>query len=134
MSAVVLSLSHVSTKLFGIDRTVSMFRWLGERTKVRSRAERATTETVANLALQGLNVLPMRIECLDQAIAVWFSLNRHGHPAALKIGMRLSPLSGHAWVTCGSDVFVKTPGMEDFTIVAAYDPWPGLSLSQSEPA
>lgn len=134
MSAVVLSLSHLSTKLFGIDRTVRMFHWLGERTKVGPRANRVTAQTVAARALRGLNALPMRIECLDQAIAVWFNLNRHGHPAALKIGMRLSPLSGHAWVICGDNVFVTTPGIEDFTVVAAYDPWPGLRLRQSEPA
>lgn len=124
MSATVLSLSHLSTKLFGIDRTVRMFHWLGARTRVKSRPGPAPAQDVAARALRGLNVLPMRIECLDQAIAVWFSLNRHGHPAFLKIGMRLSPLSGHAWVTCGNDVFITTPGMEDFAVVAAYDPWP----------
>jgi len=125
MSAAVLSLSHLSTKLFGIDRTVRMFHWVGERTKVASRRDTMTAETVAARALRGLNILPMRIECLDQAIAVWFHLNRHGHPAVLKIGMRLSPLSGHAWVTCGDEIFVTTPGMADFTVVATYDPWPG---------
>lgn len=125
MSAAVLSLSHLSTKLFGIDRTVRMFHWLGERTKVRARPEKIPAEAIAGHALRGLNVLPMRIECLDQAISVWFSLNRHGHPASLKIGMRLSPLSGHAWVTCGDEVFVTTPGIADYTVVAAYDPWPG---------
>jgi len=132
MSAVVLSLSHLSTKLFGIDRTVRMFHWLGKTTKVRT--DGATAQTVAARALRGLDVLPMRIECLDQAIAVWFNLNRYGLPAALKIGMRLSPLSGHAWVTCGDEIFVTTPGMEDFTIVAAYDPWPDLNLQQSAPS
>lgn len=132
MSAMVLSLSHLSTKLFGIDRTVRMFHWVGEKTKATPRDINA--HAIAGRALRGLDMLPMRIECLDQAIAVWFSLNRHGHPAALKIGMRLSPLSGHAWVTCGDEVFVTTPGMEDFTIVAAYDPWPDLKLQQSEPS
>lgn len=124
MSAIVLSLSHLSTKFFGIDRTVRMFHWLGKITRARRRADQTTAQATAARALRGLDVLPMRVECLDQAIAVWFNLNRHGHPAALKIGMRLSPLSGHAWVTCGSDVFVTTPGLEDFAVVAAYDPWP----------
>lgn len=127
MSAAVLSLSHLSTKLFGIDRTVQMFHWLGERMRVKPRSDPAPARDVAARALRGLNALPMRIECLDQAIAVWFSLNRHGHPASLKIGMRLSPLSGHAWVTCGDDVFITTPGMEDFSVVAAYDPWPAVT-------
>ena len=133
MSAAVLSLSHLSTKLFGIDRTVQMFHWLGERTRVKPRPERVPAQAVAARALRGLNALPMRIECLDQAIAVWFNLNRHGHPASLKIGMRLSPLSGHAWVTCGDDVFVTTPGMEDFSVVAAYDPFTILGPRSPEP-
>lgn len=134
MSAPLLSLSHLSTKLFGIDRTVRMFQWLGERTRVKPRPDRTPAQDIAARALRGLNALPMRIECLDQAIAVWFSLNRHGHPAFLKIGMRLSPLSGHAWVTCGDEVFIKTPGMEDFSVVAAYDPFATLVTTPAEPA
>lgn len=132
MSVALLSLSHMSTRLLGIDRTVRMFHWLGGLLSARTNG--ATAQSAAEHALKGLNALPMRIECLDQAIAVWFNLNRHGHPAALKIGMRLSPLSGHAWVTCGNDVFVITPGIEDFTIVADYEPWLGARKQQSEPA
>jgi hypothetical protein len=121
MSSFVLCLSHFSTKLFGLDRTVVLFRWLGRR---GGRARSAlSVEQLADRALSGMQMLPLRVECLDQAIATWFALNRHGHPAALKIGMRLSPLSGHAWVTCNGESFVKTPGMEDFTVVASYPPW-----------
>ncbi|MDP2356128.1 MAG: lasso peptide biosynthesis B2 protein [Beijerinckiaceae bacterium] len=123
MSAVVLSFSHLSTRLMGIDRTVRMFHWLGRKTRARRDAPRTGARVVAEHALRGLNVLPMRVECLDQAIAVWFSLNRRGYPAVLNIGMRLSPLSGHAWVTCEDETFVVTPGLEDFTVIAAYDPW-----------
>lgn len=123
MSAVVLSVSHLSTRLLGIDRTVRMFHWLGRKTRLRPDAPQTEARHVAERALRGLNVLPMRVECLDQAIAVWFSLNRQGHPAFLNIGMRLSPLSGHAWVTCEKETFVVTPGLEDFTVIAAYDPW-----------
>ncbi|HWL04894.1 MAG TPA: lasso peptide biosynthesis B2 protein [Xanthobacteraceae bacterium] len=126
MSVLVLSLSHLSTKALGIDRTVRLFQWLGERTRKR-RLAMEPGKRVAERALRGLNALPMRIECLDQAVAVWFALNRHGHPASLKIGMRLSPLSGHAWVTCGDDTFIQTPGLEDFSVVAAYEPWPATA-------
>ncbi len=123
MSAIVLSFSHLSTRLMGIDRTVRMFHWLGRKTRARRGAPRIGARVIAERALRGLNVLPMRVECLDQAIAVWFSLNRRGYPAVLNIGMRLSPLSGHAWVTCEDETFVVTPGLEDFTVIAAYDPW-----------
>lgn len=111
----------------GIDRTVRMFTWFGGRPRLKSRADRAPASVLAERALRGLDVLPMRIECLDQAIVVWSSLNRNGYPAFLKIGMRLSPLSGHAWVTCGEEIFVVTPGLEDFTVIAGYDPWVGAS-------
>ena len=70
-----------------------------------------------------MQLLPLRIECLDQAIATWYVLNRHGHPAFLRIGMRLSPVAGHAWVMGNEQTFVRIPGMEDFTVVASYPPW-----------
>ena len=43
--------------------------------------------------------------------------------------MRLSPLSGHAWVICKEQTFIKTPGMEDFTVVASYPPWAETSCT-----
>lgn len=125
MSTLVLCLSHFSTKLFGIDRTVAFFRWLGRMAGLGRPGRSA--EELAERAIRGMQLLPLRVECLDQAIVTWYALNRHGHPASLRIGMRLSPLSGHAWVTCKEQTFVKTPGMEDFTVVASYPPW-------SEPA
>ena len=122
MSASILCLSHFSTKLFGIDRTIHFFRWLG-RARGPGRSADATAEDLAGRALRGMQLLPLRIECLDQAVATWYVLNRHGHPASIRIGMRLSPLSGHAWVICQEQTFIKTPGMEDFTVVASYPPW-----------
>lgn len=122
MSALVLCLSHFSTKLFGLDRTIGLFRWLGRASKPRPLSG-TPAEELADRAVRGMQILPLRVECLDQAIVTWFALNRHGHPASLQIGMRLSPLSGHAWVTCNEQTFVKTPGMEDFTVVATYAPW-----------
>ena len=122
MSAPILCLSHFSTRLFGIDRTVTFFRWLG-RVGGLGRASGATAADLADRAIRGMQLLPLRIECLDQAIATWYVLNRHGHPAFLRIGMRLSPVAGHAWVMCNEQTFVKTPGMEDFTVVASYPPW-----------
>jgi hypothetical protein len=122
MTALVLCLSHFSTKLFGLDRTVSLFRWLGRASKPRPVSS-IPAEELAERAVRGMQILPLRVECLDQAIVTWFVLNRHGHPASLRIGMRLSPLSGHAWVTCNEHTFIKLPGMEDFTVVASYASW-----------
>ena len=121
MNSFVLYFSYFSTKLLGIDRTASFLTWLGRR--LPKAAGRRSADELADHAIRGIHLLPLRVECLDQAMATWFVLNRHGYPAALKIGMRLSPLSGHAWVTCNQKTFVKTPGMEDFTEVASYAPW-----------
>jgi hypothetical protein len=122
MSTAVLCLSYFSTKFLGLDRTVNLFRGLG-RLLGTARLSGISAEELADRAVRGMHVLPLRIECLDQAIATWYALNRHGYPASLKIGMRLSPVSGHAWVTCNGLTFVKMPGMEDFTVVASYAPW-----------
>lgn len=121
MSTFVLCVSHFSTKLFGLDRTVGFFRALG-RTFGLSRSA-LTAEQLAERALAGMQILPLRLECLDQAIATWYALNRYGHPAFLRIGMRLTPVSGHAWVTCNEQTFITIPGMEDLTVVASYPPW-----------
>lgn len=121
MNTFVLYFSYFSTKILGIDRTARFLKWLG--CKIPKSADTKSAEALADGAVRGMHLLPLRIECLDQAMATWFALNRHGYPAALKIGMRLSPLSGHAWVICNQDTFVKTPGMEDFTEVASYAPW-----------
>jgi len=121
MNALLLCLSHASTRLFGLDRTVNFFRWLGQF--VRRRPSDATAGALADRVLGGMQFLPLRIECLDQAIATWFVLNCHGYEAILQIGMKLSPLSGHAWVTCDAQTFIQTPGMEDFTTVASYPPF-----------
>lgn len=56
-------------------------------------------------------------------MVVWYLLNREGHAATLKIGMKLAPLTGHAWVTAGDESFVVIPDIEDFTVVAEFAPW-----------
>lgn len=122
MSAPLLCLSYLSTKMLGLDRTVSLFARMG-RGRPRASAE-GTAQSHADGVTRGMQFLPLRIECLDQAIVTWYRLNRHGHPATLNIGMRLTPVSGHAWVICDEAVFVHTPGLEDFTVVATYAPWP----------
>lgn len=123
MSAFVLCVSHFSTRFFGLDRTVGFFRKLGGA--LGSGRSSLTAEQLAERALRGMHLLPLRLECLDQAIVTWYTLNRHGHPAVLQIGMRLTPVSGHAWVTCNEHTFVSVPGMEDLTVVASYPPWSG---------
>lgn len=122
MGVILLSMSHLSARWAGIDRTVRWMSWLGKRTR-KHRARSIAAPIIADKALSGMTYLPMRIECLEQSLAVWYQLNRHGHPAELRIGMRITPLSGHAWVVCNDQTYVQMPGLEDFTVVANYPPW-----------
>ena len=86
--------------------------------------ERGQTEQTVQRIERGLRWLPLPVECLDQAIVTWYALNLKGHAATMKVGMKLSPVSGHAWVACDGDTFVCVPGLEDFTVVAEFPPWP----------
>jgi hypothetical protein len=56
-------------------------------------------------------------------MVTWYELNARGFEATLRIGMKLTPLSGHAWVVSGDETFVTTPGLEDYAVVAEFPPW-----------
>jgi hypothetical protein len=121
MSAFLLTLSFISTKLFGLDKTATAITSLARlRKRWNSNVSSRSPTEIAERVNRGLKFLPFPVECLDQALVTWYALNVAGHGATLKIGMRLSPVSGHAWVLCGSERFVLVPGLEDFTVVAEY--------------
>lgn len=123
MSATLLTLSFISTRVLGLEKTVRAFAFacrLG-RSLSWGRQRRSIAE-IAERAIRGLNFTPFPIECLDQALVTWYYLNVGGYDATLRIGMKLSPVSGHAWVSCGGENFVKVPGLEDFTVVAQFPP------------
>ncbi len=124
MSAILLSLSFAGTKLFGPDRTAHAFTLAGKlRRRFPFRGRPREKSEIAARVERGLAYLPLQVECLDQAMVTWYQLNKRGHAATLKIGMKLSPLMGHAWVVSGADVFVTVPGLEDFAVVAEFEPW-----------
>jgi hypothetical protein len=121
MYALLLTLSFIGTKFFGLDKTanavISVARF---RKKFGSSRPSKTPIEIAENVNRGLRFLPFPVECLDQALVTWYALNVAGHEATLKIGMKLSPVSGHAWVLCGEERFVLVPGLEDYTVVAEY--------------
>lgn len=124
MNAILLSLSFAGTKLLGPDRTARAFELAGKaRRKLPLRGRARSKSEIADHVQRGLDLLPLPVECLDQAMVTWYQLNLRGHPATLKIGMKLSPLSGHAWVVSGDDTFILTPGIEDYAVVAEFEPW-----------
>jgi Transglutaminase-like superfamily len=121
MNALLLTLSFISTKFFGLDKTANAVTYLARLRKKFSFGNTNKTPTeIAENVNRGLRFLPFPVECLDQALVTWYALNVAGHEATLKIGMKLSPVSGHAWVLCGDERFVLVPSLEDFTVVAEY--------------
>jgi hypothetical protein len=121
MNALLLTLSFISTKFFGLDKTANAVTFLARlRKKFSFGASKKKPSEIAESVNRGLRFLPFPVECLDQALVTWYALNVAGHEATLKIGMKLSPVSGHAWVLCGDERFVLVPGLEDFTVVAEY--------------
>jgi Transglutaminase-like superfamily len=121
MYALLLTLSFIGTKFFGLDKTASAVSALARfRKKFSSGGSSKTPIDIAESVNRGLRFLPFPVECLDQALVTWYALNVAGHEATLKIGMKLSPVSGHAWVLCGEERFVLVPGLEDYTVVAEY--------------
>lgn len=124
MNAVLLVLSFCSTKLLGLDRSVRIASRVGRCCRPLWKASRLRpAQDIADGVQRGLRYLPFPVECLDQAIVTWFLLNLWRYPAVLRVGMKLSPVSGHAWVLCDAQCFVTTPGLEDFTVVAEYSAW-----------
>ncbi len=121
MNALLLTLSFIGTKFFGLDKTANAVIHLARfRKKLSFGISKKTPNEIADSINRGLRFLPFPVECLDQALVTWYALNVAGHEATLKIGMKLSPVSGHAWVLCGDERFVLVPGLEDFTVVAEY--------------
>jgi Transglutaminase-like superfamily len=121
MNALLLTLSFISTKFFGLDKTANAVTFVARlRKRFSFGSSKKKPSEIAESVNRGLRFLPFPVECLDQALVTWYALNVAGHEATLKIGMKLSPVSGHAWVLCGDERFVLVPGLEDFTVVAEY--------------
>jgi hypothetical protein len=124
MSAILLTLSFAGTKTLGPDRTARAFELVGKVRRALPRLRRARSRAeVAARVERRLALLPLHVECLDQAMVTWYELNARGFEATLRIGMKLTPLSGHAWVVSGDETFVTTPGLEDYAVVAEFPPW-----------
>jgi len=114
--------SFLGSKFLGLERTVQLFRGLGIFVR-RFFTFSGDTSTLRNKLEKGLRSVPFAAKCLDQAIVAWYILNLNGHPAILKIGLSLSPIESHAWVSVGNELFGDTYNLKDLTVVAQYPQW-----------
>ena len=75
-----------------------------------ARAGGATPEQIAR-AVRAVGRRVPGTTCLAEAVAGHTMLQRHGHPAVLRIGVRRgdrAELDAHAWVECGGTVAIGT--------------------------
>jgi hypothetical protein len=58
-------------------------------------------ERVARGVVTAAVFCPGRVECLEQSMALYYLLRRHGVAADLRFGVRTMPFAAHAWVMHG---------------------------------
>lgn len=66
-----------------------------------TRNDRAAAELAARAVLRAADHLPLRTNCLDRAVALWWLLSARGVGSTLRIGVRKNDdatLAAHAWV------------------------------------
>jgi hypothetical protein len=83
----------------GFARTFRYLQW-----RVRDRAtavepDTATLDASARAVVAAAILIPGRIECLEQSLALWYLLRHHRVGAELTFGVRQYPFGAHAWVT-----------------------------------
>ena len=124
LTPVLLTASFAATKAWGPERTAQVFERVGRLARwTPLRGRRLDPARIARRVERGYRFLPLPVECLDQAMVTWYLLNMKGHRAVLKIGMKLTPLSGHAWVEADGVVYGGIPGQEDMQVVGQFEAW-----------
>ena len=116
--------SMFGTRWLGLERTVRGFQALGQwQGRMHCHGRPKPVARLRERIQRGYRLLPLPIECLDQAIVTWYLLNLNQHAARLKVGLSLTPMFSHAWVETPGEVFGAIPGVEDLGVVAEYAPW-----------
>jgi hypothetical protein len=95
-AALRLVIARLLLSTIGVARTRRLF----ERQRA-SRIDQSRAEEAARLVLHAAERLPLRTNCLDRAVALWWLLSSRGVAAALRVGVRKdgeTTLAAHAWV------------------------------------
>lgn len=83
----------------GFARTLRFLKWRIRRRVTTVEPDRTTLDASARAVVAAAILIPGRIECLEQSLALWYLLRRRGVGAELTFGMRQYPFGAHAWVT-----------------------------------
>ncbi len=91
-----LVIARMLLSTIGVSRTR---RWLANNSE--SHIDGASAARIAQSVLRIAPHLPLRTNCLDRAVALWWLLSSRGLAADLRLGVRKkddASLGAHAWV------------------------------------
>jgi hypothetical protein len=98
-SAVALIAIKLMLLTIGFARTYSLLQSRVRDLSAIAEPDAATLDASARSIVAAAILIPGRIECLEQSLALWYLLRRRGVSAELTFGMRQYPFGAHAWVT-----------------------------------
>ncbi len=117
--AVALLVIRTMLVVLGFPRTLRMLERRAFQRPADIDPDHATLETAARTVLSAAVLMPGRIECLEQSLALWYVLRRRGVGAELVFGMRQYPFGAHAWVSYRGEPLNEDPeGLSQYAAFA----------------
>jgi hypothetical protein len=98
-SAITLIAIKLMLLVIGFARTHALLQWRVRDVSTTTEPDAATLDASARSIVAAAILIPGRIECLEQSLALWYLLRRRGVAVELTFGMRQYPFGAHAWVT-----------------------------------
>jgi hypothetical protein len=98
-SATTLIAIKLMLLVIGFARTYALLQSRVRDLSTTTEPDTATLDASARSIVAAAILIPGRIECLEQSLALWYVLRRRGVAAELTFGMRQYPFGAHAWVT-----------------------------------
>jgi hypothetical protein len=98
-SAVALIAIKLMLLVIGFARTHALLQSRVRDLATTTEPDTATLDASARSIVAAAILIPGRIECLEQSLALWYLLRRRGVAVELTFGMRQYPFGAHAWVT-----------------------------------
>jgi hypothetical protein len=98
-SAIALITIKAMLLTIGFARTLRLLQSRVRHRATTTEPDQSTLNASARSIVVAAVLLPGRIECLEQSLALWYLLRRRGVGVELTFGMRQYPFGAHAWVT-----------------------------------
>lgn len=97
----VLLVATVGLRALGLQRSLALVRRFTATTPAHAGATTRVAEVVAHRIAAAAAFLPVRALCLEQSLALFWSLRSMHLDAQLVFGVQPYPFHAHAWVEYG---------------------------------